>query len=105
MEMKRVTLWFALAICLASPAAWAGDEPFCQDATREFVDWIVQTKRLNRARGSIQRVQERVAENVQRHGYKGVINLMATRAGVLLDKHRSERELQAELFGLCMSQT
>lgn len=103
--MKQVTLWFALAICMASPAAWAGDEHFCQDTTREFVDWIVQTKRMNSARGSIRHVQERVAESVQRQGYKGAINLMAARAGVLLDKNRSERELQAELFGLCMSQT
>lgn len=103
--MKQASVQLALAICLASPTAWAGDEGFCQDATREFVDWVVQTKKTNRSRSSIQRIQDKMAQDLQVQGYKGAINQMAARASVLLDKQRSDRELQAELFGLCMSQT
>jgi hypothetical protein len=101
--MKPIAYWLAMVTCL-NTTAWAGEEGFCQDAARDYTDWVLQTKRANAPRSTVRYVQARIMKDLPAT-YRPVLDLMNARAGVLLDKQRSEREVQAELFGLCMSQT
>ena len=99
--MKRATLAF-VALCTLLPAtASAGNDKFCRSISRDFSKWVMDSRKKLDTR-SLDSLQNDISRNQQ---YRSVTDRVSARANTHLNTSLSQGEVQADLYGLCMSLT
>jgi len=99
--MNKTVLGCVSICCAISLNAQAGDDEFCRTISNDLTSWVIKTQQKNSQR-NIDKIQ---TENAKVQEYKSVTNRMTARANMLLDKNLTDREIKADLYGLCMSLT
>lgn len=92
----------ATACWLAPVTAEAqGKNDMCRSMSQTLSKWVVNSREAaNKHRGLAAEVQLNIAARQQ---YVGLTNRMTSRANSLLTSELTEREVLADLYGLCMA--
>lgn len=103
--MKHV-IYAALMVCLLAPSLALADDSerekkaeACGKIADEFTTWVMDTKKGMKEK-DLQSLQDEISSTQK---YNGVTNRVAARANALLDKDLTRAQINANLYGLCMS--